>query len=84
MRNYQGRILMRVPPEVHRELAREAFESGRSINELCLEAILARKALKNYDPWKAVEEIWVENRKVQPKRMKADILAAISEARHGR
>ena len=50
MRNYAGRILIRVPPEVHRELAREAFESGRSINELCLEAIVARKALRDYDP----------------------------------
>jgi hypothetical protein len=65
-------------------LAREAFESGRSINELCLEAIFARKALKNYDPWKAVEEIWAQNRKVNPKQLQAEILSAISEVRHGR
>jgi hypothetical protein len=84
MRNYAGRILIRVPPEVHRELAREAFESGRSINELCLEAIVARKALRNYDPWKAVEEIWDKNRKVRPKQLQPDILRAISEVRHGR
>jgi hypothetical protein len=84
MRNYAGRILIRVPPEVHRELAREAFESGRSINELCLEAILARKALRNYHPWKAVEEIWDKNRKVRPKQLRSDILRAISEVRHGR
>ena len=84
MRNYAGRILIRVPPEVHRELAREAFECGRSINELCLEAIMARKVLKNYDPWKAVEEIWNQNRKIRPKQIKADILRAISEVRRGR
>ena len=84
MRNYAGRILIRVPPEVHRELAREAFASGRSINELCLEAIVARKALRKYDPWKAVEEIWDKNQKVRPKQLRADILTAISEARHGR
>jgi hypothetical protein len=84
MRNYAGRILIRVPPEVHRELAREAFESGRSINELCLEAIVARKALRDYDPWKAVEEIWAQNRKVNPKQLQAEILSAISEVRHGR
>jgi len=84
MRNYAGRILIRVPPQVHRELAREAFERGRSINELCLEAIVARKALKKYDAWKAVEEIWEKNRKVRPKQLRADILTAISEARHGR
>ncbi|MGO8735284.1 MAG: toxin-antitoxin system HicB family antitoxin [Terriglobia bacterium] len=84
MRNYAGRILIRVPPEVHRKLAREAFESGRSINELCLEAIMARKALRDYDPWKAVEEIWAQNRKVKPKQLQAEILSAISEVRHGR
>ena len=44
MRNYAGRILIRVPSQLHKDLAREAFESGRSINQLCLEAILARKA----------------------------------------
>ncbi len=84
MRSYAGRILIRVPPEVHQELAREAFESGRSINELCLEAIVARRALKSYDPWKAVEEIWDKNRKVRPKRLQADILGAVTEVRHGR
>ncbi len=84
MRSYAGRILIRVPPEVHKELAREAFESGRSINELCLEAIVARKALKNYDPWKAVDDIWEKNRKVKPKQLQAEILSAISEVRRGR
>jgi len=84
VRNYAGRILIRVPPEIHQELAREAFESGRSINELCLEAILARKALKNYDPWRAVEEIWERNRKVRPKQLQANILEAIAEVRRGR
>ena len=84
MRNYAGRILIRVPPKIHRELAREAFKSGRSINELCLEAIVARRALRNYDPWKAVEEIWEKNRKVKPQQLDAEILGAISEVRHGR
>ncbi len=84
MRKYAGRILIRVPTELHRELAREAFESGRSINQLCLEAIVARKALRKYDPWKAIEEIWEQNRKVKPKQLQREILRAISEVRHGR
>jgi len=84
MRNYAGRILIRVPSGLHKELAREAFESGRSINQLCLEAILARKALKKYDPWKSVEEIWEQNRKIKPRQLQSDILKAISEVRHGR
>jgi HicB family len=84
MRNYAGKILIRVPSELHKDLAREAFESGRSINQLCLEAILARRALKKYDPWKAVEEIWERNRRVKPGQAQADILRAIAEVRHGR
>lgn len=84
MRNYAGRILIRVPSELHKDLAREAFQSGRSINQLCLEAIIARKALKKYDPWKAIEEIWSRNRGVKPKQVQSDILRAISEVRRGR
>ncbi len=84
MRNYAGRILVRVPSELHRDLAREAFESGRSINQLCLEAILARKALKKYNPWKAVAEIWDRHRRVRPRQVQRDILRAISEVRRGR
>jgi len=84
MRNYAGRILIRVPSELHKALAREAFESGRSINQLCLEAIAARKALRKYDPWKVVAEIWKRNRKVKPNQVQSDILRAISEVRRGR
>ncbi|MGH9445457.1 MAG: toxin-antitoxin system HicB family antitoxin [Terriglobia bacterium] len=84
MRDYAGKILIRVPPKVHRELAREAFETGRSINQLCLEAILARKALKNYDPWKAIEELWNENRGVAEKELERDILKSLAEVRGGR
>jgi hypothetical protein len=69
---------------VHEELAREAFESGRSINQLCLEAIVTRKALRKYDPWKAIEEIWNQNRKVKLERVQSEILRAISEVRRGR
>ena len=84
MRMYAGRILIRVPGEVHKELAREAFERGRSINQLCLEAIMARKALRCYDPWKGIGEIWVRNRNVKPKQVRTDILRAISEVRRAR
>jgi HicB family len=84
MRNYAGRILIRVPSELHKDLAREAFESGRSINQLCLEAIVARKALRRYDPWKTIEEIWKQNRKIKPRQVQSDILRAISDVRHGR
>ena len=82
MRNFSGKILLRVPPEIHKELAREAFENGRSINQLCMEAILARKVLKNYDPWKSIEKLWSNHRKVDPAKLTSDIRRAILQARH--
>ncbi len=84
MRNYAGKILIRVPAELHEDLAREAFESGRSINQLCLEAIMARRALRKYDPWKTVEEVWARNRKARLRQMKSDIARALAEVRRGR
>ena len=84
MRTFSGKILLRVPPEIHKELAREAFESGRSISQLCMEAILARKALKNYDPWLSVEKLWGKNREVEPAKLTTEIRAAIQEARRAR
>jgi len=33
-RNYSGKFMVRVPPEVHRHLAIEAAESGVSLNRL--------------------------------------------------
>lgn len=84
MRTYNGKILLRVPEEIHKELAREAFESGRSINQLCMEAILARKALKNYEPWQAIDRIWERNKKTDPAKLARDIRQAIQETRRAR
>jgi HicB family len=84
MRRYSGKLLLRVPGHLHQELAKEAFETGRSINQLCLEALLARKALKGYDPWKSIEVIWQENRNVDPKKLEKDISQALREVRNAR
>ena len=84
MKHYLGKFLLRLPENLHQELAKEAFESGKSINQICLEAVLARKALKNYDPWKSIEAIWQENRKVDPKKLEKDIATALREIRHAR
>ncbi len=84
MKRYSGRLLLRVPEKLHQALAKEAFESGRSINQLCLEALLARKALKGYDPWKAIEAIWEENRNADPEELEKDISRALREVRYAR
>lgn len=81
MRRYSGRLLLRVPEDLHQELAKEAFESGRSINQICLEALLVRKAFKNYDPWKSIEEIWEENQGVDPMRLEKDVSKTLREVR---
>jgi len=82
MRNFAGKILIRVPEKIHKELAKEAFQTGRSINQLCLTALLARKALKKYNPWKGIEEIWDANRRVDAKQLDKDIRRAITDVRH--
>jgi hypothetical protein len=46
--------------------------------------IVARRALKNYNPWKATEEIWDKNRGVDEKQLEKDILKSIAEVRGGR
>lgn len=84
MKTYSGKILLRVPPSLHRDLAKEAFQTGRSINALCLEALLARRALKRYDPWKAVERIWRRNVRASPERVAEDVASAVREVRRGR
>ena len=84
MRRYSGKLLLRVPEHLHQELAKEAFETGRSMNQLCLEALLARKALKGYNPWKSIAVIWQENRGVDPKRLEKDISQALREVRNAR
>lgn len=84
MRAAGGKILLRVSPRTHRALAREAFQKGRSINQLCLEAILARNALKNYDAWKSVEAIWEKNKKMDSDKLTSDIRHAIAEVRRAR
>ena len=77
MRTFNGKILLRVSPEMHEELAREAFESGRSINRLCLEAI------KHYDPWKSIEKLWDKNKDVDAAKLGEEIRQAILEFRRG-
>jgi predicted HicB family RNase H-like nuclease len=34
IRQYSGKLMVRVPPEVHRQLALEAAESGVSLNRI--------------------------------------------------
>jgi predicted HicB family RNase H-like nuclease len=42
-RSYSGRFVVRIPPEVHRELAIEAAEEGVSLNRLVSARLTGRK-----------------------------------------
>ena len=84
MRTFSGRILLRMPNKIHRSLATEAFESGRSINQLCLEALRARQALKQYDPWKSIEKYWLSTPEGQSDQIDRDIAKALQDVRRAR
>ena len=84
MRQFSGRVLLRLPAELHRDLAEEAFRTGRSLNQLCLEALLGRKALKQYNPWNAVKNIWRKNRKIPVDTIDKDVEAAVREVRRAK
>jgi len=83
MRTFSGKVLLRLPANIHKELAQEAFKTGRSLNQLCLIAILARRVLKTYDPWKSIEKLWDANQKVDPEKLSRDIRSALADVRRG-
>ena len=84
MRTFSGRILLRMPNKIHRSLAEEAFDSVRSINQLCLEALRARQALKQYDPWKSIEKYWMSMPAVNSDPIDRDIAKALQDVRRAR
>jgi hypothetical protein len=84
MRQFSGRVLLRMPEELHRALAEEAFHAGKSINQLCLEALVSRRALKQYDPWRTVENVWQANKDASMEEVEKEVATAISEVRRAK
>jgi hypothetical protein len=50
-----GRFVVRIPPRLHDELAKEAFERRVSINQICLEALITHKQLRRDESWRALQ-----------------------------
>jgi len=46
VRQYSGRFMVRIPPEVHRRLALEAAESGVSLNRIVSAKLANREGLQ--------------------------------------
>jgi hypothetical protein len=80
-KNFNGQLHVRVPPEIHEEVAREAFEKGSSISGICAQALVVRKALSQLDPWKAIHALREANKDVDLKTLEKDIREAIRESR---
>jgi len=44
-----GKFVLRLPKELHRSLKNDAFESGQSLNEVCLKKLLAEEVRDSSD-----------------------------------
>lgn len=63
-RSFKGQVHVRLSPDLHEKVAKEAFEKGTSISGIIAQSITAREVLKNIDPWKLIDEIWEANRNI--------------------
>jgi len=84
MARFNGQIHVRVPAEVHKEVATEAFERGTSISGICAQALIVRRTLKTLDPWKAIEDVQEANRDRSEKSINATVVKAVKAVRKGR
>jgi len=85
-RAFNGQIHVRVPASIHEEVAKEAFDKGTSISGILAQALIVRRALRNVDPWKSIEEVQLANRGVPPEEVEntvAKTVKAVRKARRG-
>ena len=80
-RTFKGQVHVRLTPETHEDIAKEAFEKGISISGIVAQSLMIRRALRNIDPWKTIEEIREANKNVDPEELKVDIAKAIKAVR---
>ena len=51
-RSFNGQLHIRLSPELHEELAKEAFATGKPMSQLCVEAISMKWVLEKDPKWK--------------------------------
>jgi len=83
-RQFNGQIHVRVPPSVHREVAKEAFDKGTSISGILAQALIVRRALKNIDPWKSIDEVQSANRGLSAAEVENSVAKAVNAVRKAR
>lgn len=80
-RTFGGQVHVRLTPEAHEDVAKEAFEKGISISGIVAQSLMIRRALRNIDPWKTVAEIREANREIDSKQLEKDIADSIKAVR---
>jgi hypothetical protein len=83
-RAFNGQIHVRVPASVHEEVAKEAFDKGTSISGILAQALIVRRALRNVDPWKSIEEVQSANRGVSSAEVENAVVKAVKAVRKAR
>jgi len=83
-REFNGQIHVRVPASVHEEVAKEAFDKGTSISGILAQALIVRRALRNVDPWKSIDEVQSANRGVPAEEVENTVARAVKAVRKSR
>jgi hypothetical protein len=83
-REFNGQIHVRVPARVHEEVAKEAFDKGISISGILAQALIVRRALRNIDPWKSIDEVHSANRGVPAAEVENSVAKAVKAVRKAR
>lgn len=80
-RAFKGQVHVRIPPEVHEEVAQEAFKKGTSISGIFAQALMVRKALRNIDPWKSIAQVREANSGLSEDDINSAVESAIRAVR---
>jgi hypothetical protein len=83
-RTFNGQIHIRISPEIHRQIAREAFEQGTSISGILAQAVVIRQTLKEIDPWKSIQEVHSANNDVSAEIVDREVSRALKAVRKAR
>jgi hypothetical protein len=83
-RAFNGQIHIRVPATIHEEVAKEAFEKGTSISGIFAQALIVRRALRNVDPWKSIEEVQSANQGVPAAEIENTVAKSVRAVRKAR
>ena len=80
-RAFNGQVHVRVTPQIHKEVAEEAFSKGTSISGIFSQALTVRSVLRNINPWKAIDEVQLANRGVSEEEVSSVIAKAVNAIR---